>query len=51
MLFIYTIVGEGPVMKLGLAIIFYIRIISVYFDINLSILKRTCMVDSYHWTE
>ncbi|NLX85382.1 MAG: hypothetical protein GXZ00_07185 [Synergistaceae bacterium] len=33
--FIYPIVGEGAAMKLGLAMIFTIRIISVYFDINL----------------
>jgi len=40
MWFLYPIVGEGAAMKLGLASIFLIRIISVYFDINLPVLKR-----------
>ncbi|MFA7651986.1 MAG: trimeric intracellular cation channel family protein [Synergistaceae bacterium] len=40
MWFIYPIVGEGAAMKLGLAMIFSIRIISVYFDINLPVLKK-----------
>ncbi len=40
MWFLYPIVGEGMAMNLGLVIIFFIRIISVYFDINLPVLKR-----------
>lgn len=37
---IYPIIGEGAAMKLGLVIIFLIRIISVYFAINLPVLKK-----------
>jgi uncharacterized membrane protein YeiH len=40
MWFLYPIIGERAAMKLGLAIIFFIRIISVYFNINLPVLKR-----------
>jgi uncharacterized membrane protein YeiH len=40
MWFLYPIVGGGMAMNLGLVIIFFIRIISVYFDINLPVLKR-----------
>ena len=39
MWFLYPIIGEQPAMRLGLAIIFLIRIISVYFDIHLPVLK------------
>ncbi len=40
MWFIYPIIGERAAMKAALAMIFSIRIISVYFDINLPVLKR-----------
>jgi uncharacterized membrane protein YeiH len=40
MWFLYPIIGERAAMKLGLVLIFSIRIVSVYFDINLPVLKR-----------
>lgn len=35
------VIGERAAMKLGLAMIFSIRIISVYFDINLPVLRAS----------
>lgn len=40
MWFMHPIIGERAAMKAALVMIFSIRIISVYFDINLPILKR-----------
>ena len=40
MWFMHTIIGERAAMKAALVMIFSIRIISVYFDINLPVLKR-----------
>ena len=40
MWFMHPIIGERAAMKAALVMIFSIRIISVYFDINLPVLKR-----------